>query len=120
MSGRVILVYLGRRVWPDFDRGGRGPPPPPDIPGWSRGWYLATKPKVMGIFGLGRIELITPKQKNGFRGVRGGGGGAFWALFRAFLTPFFYRWSDKKVHKTKNVGKGHISIPRAKGFDVRF
>ena len=88
--------------------------------GWGWGGYLATKPKVMGIFGLGRIELITPKQKNGFRGVRGGGGGAFWALFRAFLTPFFYHWSDKKVHKIKKFGKGHISIPRTKGFDVAF
>ena len=47
-------------------------------------------------------------------------GVAFLALFRAFLPPFFNRWSDKKFHKTKNVGKGHISIPRAKGFDVTF
>ena len=38
----------------------------------------------------------------------------------AFLPPFFNRWSDKKVHKTKNVKKGHISIPRTKGFDVKF
>ena len=107
MSGRVILVYLGRRVWPDFNR---------DIPAWSRGWYLATKPKVMGIFGLGRIELITPNQKMGFGRSGGVWGGRILGAFRAFLTPFFYRWSDKKVHKTK----GHISIPRAKGFDIRF
>ena len=84
------------------------------------GGYLATKPKVMGVFGLGKIELIPPNQKNGFWGVRGGWGGAFWALFCAFLPPFFNRWSDKKICKTKNVGKGHISIPTTKGFDVTF
>ena len=44
----------------------------------------------------------------------------FLAHFRTFLAPFLNRWSDKKVHKTKNVGKGHFSIPRAKGFDVTF
>ena len=74
----------------------------------------------MGFFGFGKIELIPPNQKNGFRGVRGGGGGAFWALFRAFLAPFFNRWSDKKVQKIKKFGKGHISIPRTKGFDMAF
>ena len=74
----------------------------------------------MGVFGFGKIELIPPNQKNGFRGVRGGGGVTFWALFRAFLAPFFNGWSDKKVQKTKNVGKGQISIPRTKGFDVTF
>ena len=41
-------------------------------------------------------------------------------LFCTFLAPFFKRWSDKKVHKTKNVGKSHISIPRTKGFDITF
>ena len=56
----------------------------------------------------------------GLEGSRGWGGGAFWALFRTFLAPFFNRWSDKKVHKIKNVKKGHISIPRMKGFDVAF
>ena len=42
------------------------------------------------------------------------------ALFCTILAPFFNRWSDKKGHKMKNVGKGHISIPRTKGFDVAF
>ena len=56
----------------------------------------------------------------GFGGSGGVGGGAFWALFRAFLPPIFNRWSDKKFYKTKNVGKGQISIPRTKGFDVTF
>ena len=56
----------------------------------------------------------------GLGGSGGVGGGAFWALFRAFLAPFFNSWSDKKVHKTKNVKKGQFSIPRAKGFDVAF
>ena len=74
----------------------------------------------MGVFGFGKIELIPPNQKNGFWGVRGGGGGAFWALFRTFLAPFFNRWCDKKVNKIKKFGKGHISIPRTKGFDVAF
>ena len=81
---------------------------------------LGTKPKVMGFFGIGKLEDTPPHQKYWFWGVRGGGGGAFLALFRAFLAPFFNRWSDKKVHKIKNVGKGHISIPRTKGFDIEF
>ena len=74
----------------------------------------------MVFFGLGKLELIPPNQKKKGLGGSGGLGGAFWALFRAFLAPFFNRWSDKKVHKTKNVKKGHISIPRTKGFDVTF
>ena len=61
-----------------------------------------------------------PPLKKWVSAGKGGRGGAFLALFRAFLAPFFNRWSDKKVHKTKNVGKGHISIPRTKGFDVTF
>ena len=56
----------------------------------------------------------------GSGGVRGGEGGAFWALFRTFLAPFLNRWSDKRVQKIKKFGKGHISIPRTKGFDVAF
>ena len=56
----------------------------------------------------------------GLGGSGGWGGGAFWALFRTFLAPFFNRWSDKKVQKIKKFGKGHISIPRTKGFDVAF
>ena len=74
----------------------------------------------MGGFGLGHLDPIPPQHKNAFWGVRGGGGVAFWALFRAFLAPFFNGWSDKKFYKTKNVGKGQISIPRTKGFDVTF
>ena len=74
----------------------------------------------MVFFGIGNLEHIPPQQRNGFWGVRGGGRAAFWALFRTFLAPYFNRWSDKKVHKIKNVGKGHISIPRTKGFDVAF
>ena len=73
----------------------------------------------MAFFGIGHLEHIPPNPKNGSRGVSGVGG-AFWALFRTFLAPFFNRWSDKKVRKTKNVKKGHISIPRTKGFDVTF
>ena len=74
----------------------------------------------MVFFGLGKLELIPPNQKKRVWGGQGGWGGAFWALFRAFLAPFFNRWTDKKIHKIKNVGKGHISIPRAKGLDVTF
>ena len=71
----------------------------------------------MAFFGIGNLEHIPPPPK---KWVLGGQGGTFWALFRTFLAPFFNRWSDKKVHKMKNVGKGHISIPRTKGFDVAF
>ena len=46
--------------------------------------------------------------------------GEFWALFRTFLAPFFKNGSDKKVQKIKKFKKGHISIPRTKGFDVPF
>ena len=53
-------------------------------------------------------------------GGQGGRGGAFWALFRTFLAPFFYSWSGKKVQKIKKFKKVHISIPRTKGFDVTF
>ena len=74
----------------------------------------------MAFFGIGHLEHIPPNPKNGSRGVRGVGGGTFWALFRTFLAPFFNRWSDKKVQKIKKFGKGHISIPRMKGFDVAF
>ena len=52
------------------------------------GGYLATKPKVMGVFGLGKIELIPPNTKNGFWGVRVGGGrilGAFSRIFGAIF-----------------------------------
>ena len=72
----------------------------------------------MAFFGIGNLENIPPPPKKWVLG--GQGGGTFWALFRTFLAPFFNRWSDKKVHKMKNVGKGHISIPRTKGFDVAF
>ena len=65
-------------------------------------------------------ENTSPPLKKWVSGGQGGGGGAFWALFRSFFAPFINRWSDKKVHKIKNVGKGHISILRAKGFDVIF
>ena len=34
-------------------------------------------------------------------------------------TPFFEQ-TRKKIRKIKNVGKGHNSIPRTKGFDVTF
>ena len=74
----------------------------------------------MWVFGLGKLELIPPNQKKGFWGVRGGGGGAFWALFRTFLAPFFNSWSDKRVQKVKMFGKGYVSIPRTKSFDVAF
>ena len=73
----------------------------------------------MAFFGIGNLENIPLTKEMGFGGS-GGVGGTFWALFRTFLAPFFNRWSDKKFHKTKNVGKGHISIPRTKGFDVTF
>ena len=81
---------------------------------------MATKPKVMGGFGLGNLEHIAPHQKKGFWGVRGGGVVHFGALFCTLLAPFFNGWSDKKVNKTKNVRKGNNSIPRKKGFDVTF
>ena len=74
----------------------------------------------MVFFGIGNLEHIPPQQRIGFWGVRGGGRAAFWALFRTFLAPYFNRWSDKKVHKIKNVRKCHISILRTKGFDVAF
>ena len=50
---------------------------------------MATKPKVMGGFGLGNLEHIAPHQKKGFWGVRGGGVVHFGALFRILLAPFF-------------------------------
>ena len=74
----------------------------------------------MVFFGIGHLEYIPPNLKNGSRGVRGVRGGAFWALFRTFLAPFFNCWSDKRVQKIKKFGKGHISIPRTKGFDMAF
>ena len=43
----------------------------------------------MAFFGIGPLEHIPPNPKNGSRGVRGDGGGAFWALFRTFLAPFW-------------------------------
>ena len=51
---------------------------------------LGIKCKVMGVFGFGKIELIPPNQKNGFWGVRGGGGrilGAFLRIFGAIFLP---------------------------------
>ena len=75
----------------------------------------------MAFFGIGNLEHIPPPTKvMGFGGSGEVRGGAFWALFRTFLSPFFNHWSDKKVHKIKYVGKGHISIPRTKGFDIAF
>ena len=73
----------------------------------------------MVFFGIGNLEHIPPTKEMGLGGS-GGWEGAFWALFRTFLAPFFNRWSDKKVQKIKKFGKGHISIPRTKGFDVAF
>ena len=58
---------------------------------------MATKPKVMGGFGLGNLEHIAPHQKKMFWGVRGGWVVHFGALFRTLLAPFFNRLSDKKV-----------------------
>ena len=49
--------------------------------GWGWGGNLATKPKVVGGFGLGKLEHIAPHQKKGFWGVRGGWGGTFWGAF---------------------------------------
>ena len=66
----------------------------------------------MGLFGLGNLVHIPPNPKNGSQGFR--------ALFRTFLVIFLNRWSDKRVQKIKKFGKGHISIPRTKGFDVAF
>ena len=74
----------------------------------------------MAFFGIGHLEHIPLNPKNGSRGVRWVGRGAFWALFCTFLAPFFNRWSDKKVQKIKKFGEGHISIPITKGFDVSF
>ena len=55
-------------------------------------------------------------------GFEGSGelGGRILGVFRTFLAPFFNHWSDKKVQKIKKLGKGHISIPRTKSFDVAF
>ena len=74
----------------------------------------------MAFFGIGHLEHIPPNPKKWVSGGQGGGGGTFWALFCTFLAPFFNRWSDKKVQKIKKFGKGLISIPRTKGFDVAF
>ena len=74
----------------------------------------------MAFFVIGHSEHIPSNPKKGSRGVRGVGGGTFWALFHTFLVPFFNRWSDKKVQKIKKFGKGHISITRTKGFDMAF
>ena len=71
----------------------------------------------MAFFGIGNLEHIPPPKK-WVLGGQGGWGGPFLALFRTFLAPFFNHWSDKNVQKIKKFGKGHISIPRTKGFDV--
>ena len=42
---------------------------------------MATKPKVMGGFGLGNLEHIGPHQKKRVLGGQGGWGGAFWGAF---------------------------------------
>ena len=80
----------------------------------------AYKAKLWHSLALVTKKTSPPPPKKWVLGGQGGLGGAFWALFRTFLAPFFNRWSDKKDPKTKNVGKGHISIPREKGFDVAF
>ena len=64
---------------------------------------MATKPKVMGVIGLGNLEHVAPHQKNGFWGVRGGGVVHFGALFCKLLAPFFNSLSDKKICKTKKM-----------------
>ena len=74
---------------------------PPDPMGVGPGGYMATKPKVMGVFGLGRIELIPPNQKNGFWGVRGGGGAHFGRFFAHFWRHFFTVGLTKKFSKPK-------------------
>ena len=74
----------------------------------------------MGLFGLGNLVHIPTNPKKWVSGGQEGGGGAFCALFRTFLAPFFENWSDKKVQKIKKFKKGHISVPRTKGFDIAF
>ena len=73
----------------------------------------------MVFFGIGNLEHTPPPKEMGFGGS-GGVGGAFLALFRTFLAPFFNCSSDKTVHTIQNVGKGPISLPWTKGFDVAF
>ena len=60
---------------------------------------LGIKCKVMGVFGFGKIELIPPNQKNGFRGVRGGGGAHFGRFFAHFWRHFLTVDLTKKFIK---------------------
>ena len=79
-------------------------------------FMISPKTKLWRFLALITNNLPYLHGKKGF----GGSGGPFRAYFRTFLAPFFNRWSDKKVQKIKKFGKGHISIPRTKGFDVAF
>ena len=85
---------------------------------WGWGGYVATKPKVMGGFGLGNLEHIAPHQKKGFWGVRGDGVVHFGALFRTLLASFFNRSSDKKVCKTKKM-RNHYKCTTKKIFGAQ-
>ena len=85
---------------------------------WGWGGYVATKPKVMGGFGLGNLEHIAPHQKKMFLGVRGGWVVHFGALFCTLLAPFFKSSSDKKVCKTKKM-RNHYKCTTKKIFGAQ-
>ena len=56
---------------------------------------MATKPKVMGVIGLGNLEHIAPIKKKGF----GGSGGVGWCILGRFFAHFWRHFLTVRLTK---------------------